>query len=246
MRWIMKKIICIFAFILILTFNSFSGLKSHLAGVGFQIASHPERFLTDIQNDVENLSSIQTEKRFTLQTNILWDLVTVLNLNLKCNILRQTRSMPQINLNFSLWYQGVVKFSSDFNTKIFGISPSIIFSKSIEYDLNFLAGIKYSIADVEIKLKKNEFGEVDDGNIDFNLDEIDELSCNLYELSPFVGINYLKSENKQILFVIGYHIENKIIYSKIHFVKTRYNWGFSLFVIRFCVADNEKRATNDE
>lgn len=231
-----KKIIFFIFIILFLNnylfadFNDTLNTTAMKAGIDF--ITKPNDFFMEINTDIENTGTDHSSKNFQFNTSLIWNILTVGNLQLKYRVYKGTEILPEIIPGISYWniWGLAIIPDDDFSACASGYTPFITFGKKIEENVKFFSGIKYTVGNINLKIKniEEENQEISD-SFQLNLASIGNISSTYKEFGIYTGINYLRLSGKEVIVLIGYYPGIKKLYSKIQVSSTIFDYGLSLY-----------------
>jgi len=230
MRTLKILLIAVLLFSVSFTYADF---KSTLNRSAFEFATNPSQFLFEIENDCTSYYIHGIDNKFNIRTNLILTGFTVLNLNVSYLLFANPITNFKTIFSFSYWnIFGLSMIDSDsagFKASADGYVPTFIFSKGINNEIEFFAGLKYSSNKLLVKLNKplSESGDV--SSVGFNLSEITEIKDKVDELSVFWGVYSILPKDRNLNICLGLQFNTQRIFTKVQLDTRYFSYGLGMY-----------------
>lgn len=224
----MKRKIFLFVFLFSAS-TLFASLETSLMKTAIDFATKPENFFMDLATSIENSTPTAFNKRFQLNTSLLWDLITVGNIQAKYRVYPGDSIIPEITPGLMYW--NILGLSllpeEDVSASASGFTPFLTLARQFEEDLKFFAGVKFVIARVDLNIKN--IADTDTSGTGLSLSSLSSIKAKMNELGVYIGINYLRPSGKEVLALVGYYPDMKKLYAKAQISSTVFDYGLSFY-----------------
>lgn len=224
------KICFLCGFLLLIPKICFAGFEEWAAEKGFDLATHMDDMLLDLEVDAADLAGLASDKKFKLSFNLLpFTLPPVYpNLSLKARILKENEKRPQISCGINYGEIVGMRFVEDMEgvdkAKCYIFGASLVLSKSLTDKASIFSGIKYMKGECGISFTGEKETEEIAGWLDVG-DLPTDIEISDYAL--FTGFKIKRTETASWSVVNGYIPSAKKIFSKIE-LSLRKHWVAAL------------------
>ncbi|MBN1898271.1 MAG: hypothetical protein JW827_05810 [Spirochaetes bacterium] len=230
----MKRFVIVVISLILFTTTLWADIETTLYKTALDLATKPNNLFIEINNDIENTVPNFLSRRFQIHTSILWNLFTVGNGQLRYRI-NDESGFPEVTPGISGWYLWGLTFlpEEDFSAKVYGLSPFVTFGKSLERNVKFFIGSKYTYGKIDLNWKSTQdqdtsaVGMADD--FGFDLSSLAGISSVYQDVGFYTGITYQRDSGREVSALIGYYPSWKKIYSKIQVSGSLFDYGMSLY-----------------
>ncbi|MDD5067937.1 MAG: hypothetical protein PHF84_12905 [bacterium] len=203
--------------------------ETSLMKTGLEFITRPNDFFIELNTDTENLIPTPGQKKFQVNTSLIWDLLTVGNIQVKYRAYKGDSVIPEITPGFSYWNIVGLSFlpAEDVSASAEGYTPFLTLARPMSDDLKFFGGIKYTMGSIKLNIK--DIGDSGSGGTGLDFSNLAQIDSFYQELGIYAGINYLRISGKEVSAIIGYYPGIKKIFSKVQISSTVFDYGLSFF-----------------
>ncbi|MBI4979710.1 MAG: hypothetical protein HZC28_19690 [Spirochaetes bacterium] len=217
---------CLFTFpMLHAQFPTNIGIPSWALQLITDFVAKPDEFFIDLQNDIDDHASTIGAQRVQVYTSLFWDLTTMVNLGLKVHVYDETDYIPRITVGVAGWYAvAFLALPRDIATgRMWGLSPAVSASKTIDENITGFGGFKYMIGNVYMSLGSNIAGGLSASGVPTSINSV-------YQAPTVFGGFALKTGEKTEAVISGGYIFGKWKpYMQLQYSFPSWNLGVSLY-----------------
>ena len=209
---------------------AFAGIEGMLVQTGLDILTRPDNFFMEMNTDIEDTGSTFDRENLQLSTSLSWHLGTVANMQARYRACQGPTWISEVYTGISGWYIWGTAFLSEEgqSATIYGYTPFITFSRNVEDNMKFFAGLKYAVGSISFKMKDVYEAAISESLV-MDLSGFSDIDAVYREFALYTGINHLLTSGKEVTAQIGYYPALKKLYSKVQLSGHLYDYGFGLY-----------------